>query len=49
MKCNKQYWKKEVQAIALNQTPGSMETQHMVAQTNKDFLHSDTQSVDREN
>lgn len=40
---------KEVQAIALNQTPGSLETQHIVAQTNKDFLLSDTQSVDLEN
>lgn len=49
MKCSKQYWEKEVQAIALNQTPGSMETQHIVAQTNKDFLLSDTQSVDLEN
>lgn len=34
MKCSKQYWEKEVQAIALNQTPGSMEeTQYIVAQT----------------
>lgn len=33
----------------LNQTPGSMETLHIVAQTNKDFLLSDTQSVDLEN
>lgn len=40
---------KEVQPIALNQTPDSLETQHIVAQTNKDFLLSDTQSVDLEN